>query len=63
MNKLIKKTNYQDIITRFKLKSFYNQESKKYSQTRKKHRSDSDFIINAIKNYPEKNIKILELGC
>jgi len=63
MDKLIKKTNYQDIITHFQLKNFYNQEAKKYSQTRKKHRADADTILQTIENYPEKNIKIFELGC
>ncbi|MDD3262799.1 MAG: methyltransferase domain-containing protein [Candidatus Absconditabacteria bacterium] len=63
INKLIKKNYYQDNITCLQLKSFYNKESKKYSQTRKKHRADADTILQTIENYPEKNIKILELGC
>ncbi|AHB41447.1 Adenylate cyclase [candidate division SR1 bacterium RAAC1_SR1_1] len=63
MNKLIRNINYQDIITRFQLKSFYNQEAKKYSQTRKKHRSDATMILEAIQNHPNKEIKIIEIGC
>lgn len=63
MDKLIKKTNYKDIITKFQLKSFYNNEAKKYSQTRKKHRSDATKILDHLQNYPKKNIKIIEVGC
>lgn len=63
LNKLIRKTNYQDIITRFQLKNFYNQESKKYSQTRKKHRTDANIILETIQKYPSKEINIVELGC
>jgi hypothetical protein len=61
MNKLIKKNNYQNIITSFQLKSFYNQEAKKYSQTRKKHRSDANIILEEIKNKEQKKINILEI--
>lgn len=63
MNKLIKKNNYQNIITSFQLKSFYNQEAKKYSQTRKKHRSDANIILEEIKNKEQKKINILEIWC
>ncbi len=63
MNRLIKKNKYQDIIIRFQLKEFYNQEALKYSQTRKKYRNDADIIINTIASYPEKQIRIVELWC
>lgn len=63
MKKLIRITKYQDIITRFQLKNFYNQESTKYSQTRKKHRNDADIILKNIQNHPNKDIKIIEIGC
>ena len=45
------------------LKKFYDQEAKKYYQTRKKHWSDWEFLLKLIKNNKQKNIKILELGC
>ena len=63
MDKLIRKTNEQDHIISFQLKSFYNQESIKYSQTRKKYRSDANLILEAIQNHPNKDIRIIELGC
>lgn len=63
MQKLIRKTKFQDIITHFQLKSFYNQEAQKYSQTRKKHRNDANIILDTIQQYPKEDIKILEIGC
>lgn len=63
MNKLIKNTHFENTLTRFQLKSFYNQEAKKYTQTRTKHRNDAEKIINTIQNYPKKEIKLIEVGC
>lgn len=63
INKLIKKNKYQNIITNFQLRSFYNQEAKKYSQTRKKKRNDSKIIIEEIKNIKENKINIIEIWC
>lgn len=48
---------YQD------LKNFYNIESKKYYETRKKVRNDWNIILQELKNYPKKKIKILEFWC
>ncbi len=45
------------------LKAFYNQESQKYHQTRKKFRSDGEIILQEIKKNKSKNLSILEFGC
>ena len=45
------------------IKDFYNKQAEKFSQTRQKHWPEFDFILEEIKKYPKKNIKILELGC
>jgi len=63
MNKLIKRTKHKNILTKFQLRSFYNQEAQKYSQTRKKHRWDASKIIDLIQKHPQEKITILELGC
>jgi adenylate cyclase len=63
MKKLIRKTWFQNKVTHFQLKSFYNQEAIKYSQTRKKHRNDFSILAEAIKNHPKENITIVELWC
>ncbi len=63
MNRLVQKNKYKSIITSFQLKSFYNKEAKKYSQTRKKHRNDANIILQEIKNKDQKKLTILEIGC
>lgn len=45
------------------LKSFYDQEAKKYYLSRNKHRSDGNIILEYIKKYNKKNISILEFWC
>lgn len=49
--------------TKENLKAFYDKEAKKYYETRNKHRSDWEIILNEIKNYWKKEISILEFGC
>ncbi len=51
------------MIIKNELKEFYNQESKKYHQTRKKFRSDGKRILEEIKKNKSKKISILEFGC
>lgn len=45
------------------LKTFYNKEAQKYTNTRHKNRAEADLILKEIANIEKKNIKILELGC
>ena len=46
-----------------KLQQFYNQNAQHFSQTRKKHRPEFDYIMNIINTYPWKKMTIRELGC
>lgn len=46
-----------------KLQQFYNQNAEHFSQTRKKHWPEFDYIIEKINAYPWKKIVIRELGC
>ena len=43
------------------LEKFYDSEAVKYHQTRQKHWSDSEMILNALKSYKKKNPVIIEL--
>lgn len=45
------------------LVNFYNSEAKKYHQTRKKYRSDTERILASLENIETEIPKILELGC
>ncbi len=45
------------------LKKFYNEESLKFHNTRKKHRPELDYLVKQLKSYPHKKIKVLELWC
>jgi len=45
------------------LEKFYDSEAKKYHQTRQKHRSDSEKILNALNSYNNKKPIIIELWC
>jgi hypothetical protein len=45
------------------LKQFYDEEAKKYAQTREKFRSDAKFFLEEIEYSEQKTIKILEFGC
>ena len=46
-----------------KLQQFYNQNADHFSQTRKKHWPEFDYIIEKINAYPWKKIVVRELGC
>jgi len=61
MNKLIAKTHSENSLIKQQLRYFYNNEAKKYSQTRKKTRSDAEIIINTIQNTHKSELKILEV--
>jgi hypothetical protein len=43
------------------LEKFYDSEADKYHQTRQKHRSDSDMIVNALNSCEKKHPDIIEL--
>lgn len=43
------------------LEKFYDSEADKYHQTRQKHWSDSDMILNALKSQEIENPVIIEL--
>lgn len=45
------------------LEKFYDSEADKYHQTRQKHRSDSEIILNNLKSHKKKNPIIIELWC
>ena len=47
------------------IKEFYNQQAEKFSNTRKKHWPEFDYIANEIEEVLQKKdkVKILELGC
>lgn len=63
MQKLIQKNNYKSILINFQIKDFYNQEAKKYTETRKKHRWDVEILLQTIQTHPENKIRILEIWC
>jgi len=45
------------------LANFYDAQAEKYAQTRNKHRSDADILLNEIKIHGKKTLNILEFGC
>ena len=45
------------------LEKFYDSEADKYHQTRQKHRSDSDMIVNALNSCEKEHPDIIELWC
>jgi ubiquinone/menaquinone biosynthesis C-methylase UbiE len=45
------------------LQSVYNTHATHFSQTRKKHRPEIDYIINYINNIPQKTLNVIELWC
>jgi ubiquinone/menaquinone biosynthesis C-methylase UbiE len=45
------------------LQQFYNQEAKKYAETRKKFWKDVEYLLEAMKGFEGKKIRILEFGC
>ena len=45
------------------LKRFYNNNAKKYHETRKKHREEAEIILNEISQNKSKKISILEFWC
>lgn len=60
---LLKKTQTEHIKIKEDLKFFYNNQSEKYTKTRKKYRSDWDMILQEIQNTQTKQINILEIWC
>ncbi|HCB51425.1 TPA: hypothetical protein DEP21_02510 [Patescibacteria group bacterium] len=61
MDKLISKTHHQTTLIKQQLRNFYNNEAKKYTQTRKKIWSDADIILQNIQNLGKSELKILEI--
>lgn len=54
---------YFKMDTKKELANFYDKEATKYYQTRNKHRSDWDIIIQEIQKYWKQEISILEFWC
>ena len=53
----------EDLLIKKDLAWFYDNQAKKYSETRKKHRSDAELILETIRGLWKKSIKLLEFGC